>query len=188
MGFFGLFGGAPKSEKEQQSKTFSDLGNLFGTVSKSGEDLTKKGNAAQGRAANFFGRTLSGDRTAIAPAVNTAVEAGDAAKREEAQMGTSRGGGTNAGNQERETHTRSLMASLLGQAQEGAADKLAAIGGEDINAGIGAEGTAGAIGTNLSSLLNTDIQQKNQAASKMWGSLIGGGLKLATAGLFPTPK
>ncbi len=187
MGFLGLFGGAPKWEKQQQQNTFGDLGGLFKSLNSTGSDLTNKGEQTQGAATSFFGKTVAGDRTAVAPAVNAAVDAGDAANREEAQMGTSRGGGTNADHQQIEAHTRAMIASLLGQNQENAAEGLANIGGQDIGAGLGAQEGAGSIGLGTNAQLTSDINNKNASAAKMWGSLIGGAIKLGTKIFAPTP-
>ncbi len=183
MGFFGLFKGAPKDEKNMESDTFRNLSNVFGTQYTQGSNLQNKGQANQNEATNFFKGVAKGDRTAIAPAVNAAVEGGDAAKREQAQMGTSRGGGANAGNQQLEAHTQALISSLLGQAQEGAAGELANIGGQQTGMGIGEIGQGAGTETNVSSLLHQDVAAKNASAAKMWGSLVSGGLNLATAGL-----
>ncbi len=188
MGFLGLFTGAGKGEKNQESDTWQNLSNLFGTAYTQGSNLQNKGQANQNDATNFFKGVAKGDRTAIAPAVNAAVEGGDAAKREEAQMGTSRGGGTNAPNQQVQAHTQALISSLLGQAQEGAAENLANIGGQQTGTGVGELGLASGTESNVSSLLHQDVKEKNASAAKMWGSLIGGIANIASAGLFhPKP-
>ncbi len=80
-------------------------------------------------------------------------------------------------------HTRQLISSLLGEAQIAAGDKLAAIGSGETNAMMSALGVASGTESNLSSLLHQDIKEKEASAAKMWGSIIGGGLKLATGGL-----
>jgi hypothetical protein len=183
MGFFDMFKGAPKGEKKQESDTWQNLSNLFGSTYGAGQEIGKKGNADTGVASNLFTGIAKGDRTALAPAVNAAVEGADAAKREEAQMGTARGGGASSHNQQIEDHTRQLVSSLLGEAQVGAADKLAAIGSGETNSMMNALGIASGTESNLSSLLHKDVSEKNAAAAKMWGSLIKGGLSLATAGM-----
>lgn len=182
MGFFDMFKGASKGEKKQETDSFQNLSNLFGSTYTSGVDLGNRGSRNENAAAGFFKGVVGGDRTAIAPAANAAVEGADAAKREEAQMGTARGGGAASVNQQIEQHTRQLISSLLGEAQTGAADKLAAIGSGDTNAMMSALGIASGTETNLSSLLHTDIKEKNASAARMWNSLIKGGLSLATAG------
>ncbi len=183
MSIFGMFKGAPKDEKKRESDTWQSLSNIATEADTTGAALGKKGAAETGRATDFFGGVLSGDRTKLAPGVNAAVEGADAAKREQGQMGTARGGGTNADNQQIEQHTRQLVSALMGEAQTGAADKLAAIGSGDTNAMLSETGIASGTQSNLSSLLHTDVKEKNESAAKMWGSLISGGLNLATAGM-----
>lgn len=183
MGIFSGFKGAPGDEKKQETDTWHNLSNLFGSTYTHSEELGKKGIADQADAAGFFKGVLSGDRTKMAPGTNAAVDSGDAAKREQGQMGTARGGGTAGNNQQIEAHTRQLISSLLGEAQTGAAGGLAAIGGQDIGAMMSALGIASGTETNLSGLLHTDVHEKDASAAKMWGSLISGGMKLATAGI-----
>lgn len=183
MGFFDMFKGASKGEKKQESDTFQNLNNLFSSTYSSGVGLGESGKDATGTASTFYKGIVKGDRTQLAPAVNAAVEGSDAAKRQQAEMGTSRGGGSSSGNQQIEDHTRALISSLMGEAQTSSADKLAAIGSNDTNAMMSALGIASGTETNLSKLLHTDVSEKEQSAAKMWGSLISGGMKLATGGM-----
>lgn len=182
MGFLSMFGGAPKDEKQRESNTWNNLDNVFKQSFESGTALGKAGKEDTGTASSFYKGIVKGDRTALAPAVNAAVEGADAAKREQGQMGTARGGGLAGENQQIQDHTRQLISSLLGEAQVGAADKLSAIGSGETNSMMTALGVGSGTESNLSSLLHTDVAQKEQSAAKLWGSLIGGGLKLATAG------
>lgn len=179
----GLFTGASKEERQRQESTWNNLGDISKTSMTSAGELGKKGKEDMGTASNLFQSIAKGDRTALAPAVNAAVEGADAAKREQAQMGTARGGGASSHNQQIEDHTRELISSLLGEAQVGAADKLAAIGSGETNQAMTALGIGSGTETNLSSLLHKDIAEKDASAAKMWGSLISGGLSLATGGL-----
>ena len=98
-------------------------------------------------------------------------------------MGTARGGGAIDTNQQIESQTRQLISSLLGEQQGSAADKLAAVGSGDTNAMMQALGIASSTESNLSSILHTDVKEKNASAAKMWGSLISGGMNLLTGGL-----
>ena len=177
-----IFSGAPKGEKKQESDTWQNLSNLFGSTYSSAVALGEKGADSTDSATSYEKGILSGDRTKVAPAANAAADMADAQKRERAQMGTARGGGVAGENQQIETHTRDLISSLLGEQQSNAADKLAAIGSNDTNSMMSALGIASGTESNLSSLLHTDVKEKNAAAAKMWGSLISGGINLATAG------
>lgn len=179
-----IFSGAPAGEKKQESDSWQNLNNLFVNSFESADKLGRKGNEAQNQASGFYKGVLAGDRTKIAPAANAATEMSDAQKREQSQMGTARGGGAAGDNQQREAHTRQLISSLLGEQQTSSADKLAAVGSGDINAMMSALGIASSTEGNLSSLLHKDVSEKNASAAKMWGSLISGGINLATAGGF----
>jgi len=183
MGLFDMFKGAPKDEKKRESDTWQNLNNLFVHSFESADQLGRKGNELKDTASGFYKGVLSGDRTKIAPAANAAVNMADAQKREQAQMGTARGGGQSSGNQQIDQQTQALIASLMGEAQTGSADKLAAMGSGDTSAMMSALGIASGTESNLSSLLHQDIKDKNASAAKMWGSLISGGIKLATGGL-----
>jgi hypothetical protein len=183
MGLFGAFKGAPKDEKKKESDTWQNLNNLFGSTYGHSEQIGQKGIADQADAAGFFKGVLRGDRTAIAPGTNAAINAGDAAKREQAQMGTARGGGAVGANQQIEAHTRQLLSSLLGEQQTAAAGALATIGNEEMGHMGNLLNTASGTETNLSNILHQDVREKDQSAAKMWGSLLKGGLNLATAGM-----
>lgn len=183
MGFFDMFKGASSGEKKQESDTFQNLNNLFSSTYSDAVGLGRRGKDESGVAGDFYKGIVSGDRTKVAPAANAAVDMADAAKREQAQMGTSRGGGQGSSNQQVDEHTRALIASLMGEQQAGAADKLAAMGSGDTNAMMNALGIASGTESNLSTLLHQDIKEKNASAAKMWSSLISGATSIATAGL-----
>ena len=183
MGFLSMFKGAPKDEKKRESDTWNNLDNVFKSSFQSADALGKSGKENTDTASSRFKGIAKGDRTALNPAVNAAVETGDAMKREQSQMGTARGGGMAGENQQIQDHTRQLISLLLGEAQIAAGDKLAAIGSGQTNSMMSALGIGSGTESNLSSLLHQDIKEKNQSAAKLWGSIIGGGIKLATGGL-----
>lgn len=178
-----IFSGASKGEKKQESDTWQNLSNLFAHSFGEGAEQERKGNENQDLAGGYYKGILAGDRTKLAPAVNAAVDTADAAKREQAQMGTARGGGVAGANQQIESHTRDLISSLLGEQQGGAADKMAVLGEGEIGQSMNALGIASGTEGNLSNILHKDVAEKNASAAKMWGSLISGGLNLATAGM-----
>lgn len=183
MGFLSMFKGASKDDKKKESDTYQNLNNLFSSTYTEGVDLGKRGKQESGVAGDFYKGIVTGDRTKIAPAVNSAVDMADAKKREQSQMGTARGGGQSSDNQQIDEHTRALISSLMGEQQAASADKLAAMGSGDTNAMMSALGIASGTESNLSNLLHQSNKEKDASAAKMWGSLIGGGIKLATGGL-----
>lgn len=179
----GFLKGAPKEEKQQQQETWSNLLGIGKTAQGESAGFGKQGKAATGDAMSYFKRLLSGDRTAVAPAANAAVETSDAQKREQAKMGTARGGGANAGNQKRESDLRGQIMSLFGKQQEGAAKGLQEIGATDLNAMLQSLGLGAETESTVGNMLTSDINQKNASAHKLWSSIIGGAAKLATGGL-----
>jgi hypothetical protein len=183
MGIFDSFKGASTGEKKQESDTWQNMSNLFGSTYGHSEQIGQKGIANMGDAAGFFKGVLSGDRTKVAPGTNAAVDSADAAKREQAQMGTARGGGAVGNNQQIEAHTRQLISSLLGEAQTNAAGALGTLGENQVGEMGSLLNTASGTEANLSNTLHKDVQEKNASAAKMWGTLISGGLNLATAGM-----
>lgn len=101
------------------------------------------GSSALGTAADYFTKLLMGGRTQAAqnaaPAVNAATAQADTAKRQEAEQGTNRGGGTAAANREASTTTQAsiddiINQSLVGGRAAGAAG-LTSIGGTRLAAG-----------------------------------------------------
>jgi len=182
MGLFSAFKGAPSSEKNRESNSWQNLDNLAGSTYGHSEQLYQQGVGEKSDASGYFKRLLTGDRTVMAPQADAATASADAAKRQQGQMGTARGGGAVGNNQQIEDHTRQLISSLLGEAQGGAAGNLAGMGGQDVGNALNALGVASGTYSNLSNLLHSDIKEKNASASKMWSSLISGGLKLATGG------
>lgn len=180
----GLFTGADKYEKQQQANSWNNLSNIASSSLSSAKGLEATGKENTGVATDFFRGVAKGDRTAMAPAINAVTESADAAKREQAQMGTARGGGASSYNQQVEQKTREVIANLMGQSQAGAATELANIGGNETQSMLSALGISSGTESNLSSALHQDISEKNASAAKMWGALIGGGMKLAGTALF----
>lgn len=180
-----MFKGAPKQEKQMQQQTWANLAGIGDTARTEAGQLGQSGQQAKGEATNFFSRLLKGDRTAVAPGVNAATAASDAQKREQATMGTARGGGAGAANQQRESGLRGQIMSLFGQQQEGAGKELSQIGQNDIGQMLTSLGLSGNVENSLSQTLGKDIQEKNAAAHSLWGSIIGGAAKLGMSALFP---
>lgn len=182
-----MSGGAPKQEQQQQQQSWANLNSLFGQASNAASSFGAKGSSTLDDVTKYFKTLLSGDRTAtaeaVAPAANAARAGADASKKQEADMGTSRTGGTVAGNQQREDQVRSQIDTLIGGVKPAAANALGSLGEADVNAmmqalGLGttATGTAGA-------QISSDLTARRQASAEMWSSLIGGAVGLATAPL-----
>ncbi len=178
-------GGAPKQETQAQQQSWDNLNSLFQTAQDTAKSFGASGSHTLDDVTNHFKTLLSGDRQAtadaVAPAANAARAGADASKKQEADMGTARTGGTNAQNQQREDATRSQIDTLTAGVKPAAAQALTAIGENDIAAmmqslGLGTTAT-GTVGAQTSS----DITSRREAAAQMWGSLLGGGASIAGA-------
>ncbi len=185
-------GGAPKQEQAMQQQSWSNLNDIFGLSKANAEQFGKVAQTDMDKVKSYFTSLLGPNKRATmeyaAPAINTLVDATDAAKREQAQKGTARGGGGLAYSQGAESQTRGQIASLLGGTKttlEGRSDQAAGtlgnIGESEIQAMLNSLGIAtGATGT-LGQQVSSDINSRRQAAASMWGSLIGGGLGIVGA-------
>lgn len=180
-------GKAQKQEQAQQQQSWTNLNNLFGFASDASKSFGAKGEHTLDDVGKHFMSLLSGDRqatmTAVAPAANAIQAGSDAAKKQEADMGTGRTGGTVAANQQREDQVRAQIDNLIAGAKPAAAQSLTAIGESDVNAMLNALG----LGTQATGIaggqISSDINSRREASAKMWSSLIGGAVSLATAPL-----
>ncbi len=185
------------SEKDMLKQRQSDAWGSLSGVSSFGMDTAKtagaKGFDVQDDVVKYFQSLLGNNglgTTLSAPAINATRDAGDAAKREQATMGTGRSGGAIAANQERESDIMAQIDSLLqggdiaamGLKNE-AAGGLAGISAQDLQAMLQAlgitTGAAGALGEQSTGRLN----QKDAASAQKWAALIGGIADIARAGL-----
>lgn len=100
--------------------------------SAAGEATTNTGLSNLDSAGGFWRDILSGNRTATvtaaAPAVNAETAQLDATKREQAQMGTSRGGGVAAGNQQAQSQGRAAIDNDIFNTRPAAATAVQSIG------------------------------------------------------------
>lgn len=101
-------------------------------------DLTRgTGLASLESAKQYWQKIMSGDRNAnmaaTAPAINAVNEGADAQRQEQANMGTGRGGGVNAANQQAATQTKSTIDNALLSAQPVAAQSVERIGTTETN-------------------------------------------------------
>jgi hypothetical protein len=183
----GLFGGGTASKEQTQS--WANLDKIFGVATQQGTALGAKGQASTDAASKYWTNLLSGNRQqlagAVAPEATAARTSADAAKRQEAAMGTSRSGGTAAANRELDDKTRAQIDQLINQVRPAAATQVAQIGESQISAmlsalgiGSGAAGTAGSQATQQT--------MANQAMiAQMFSSLIGAAGTVGGAALMP---
>ena len=154
------------SSKTDRSTTLKGYGGLESVFNYG----IPQGKAGIDESMGYFNKLLSGDRAtakqAIAPEANAAVAGSDAAKRQEARMGTARGGGTAGVAQTRGTDVTAQIDNMLFGARSGAAGKLGAMGGQLLSTGGGA----------ASDLLSASIESQKSSDKKSagLGQAIGG--------------
>lgn len=170
-----------------QKQAWGNLSGVFNQATDLSKSFGQTGHSGLDQAAAYFKTLLSGNRTeteaAAGPAVNAAQEQSDAAKAQQSEMGTSRGGGTSGPNQQRENDVRAQIDKLIGGLKPAAATGLAGVSEADINAMMTAMGIgAGAAGT-LGGQVSADVNSRRAASAAMWSALIGGAASLGTAGI-----
>lgn len=184
-GIFG--GGSAGTDRKGQLTAESDLGNVFNFAlpfgqkqAGAGASTLQQALSTLGLPANYYTQILSGNRTATAaaaqPATEAATSAADAAKRQIATSGTSRGGGTAGTNQQIDDSTRKAITDAVFQAKPAAAQGLTQVAG--VESGIGAtelqaalsslglaSSSASSIGNIATNARSTDLQQQNAIGS-----------------------
>lgn len=184
---FGIGGSSSKTDRQQQLTGYGDLQNIFNyalpqgqSTLSGGQGTTNQGLGELGQAANYNSKILSGNRSAVteamAPEINSVTSQANQLKKQQSAMGTSRGGGTNAGNQQLGTQESGQITNLIAQARPQASQALSQIGAQTGGIGLGEMG----VGANLLGLGNSaannlltgattakqeDDQQNNQAGA-----------------------
>lgn len=143
-GFFGF--GKSGGEKESSGQ----LNNVFNYALPTAKEGEAKGQgtldtamSTLGPAKDYWENLLHAGRTQAtqnaAPAVNATLDQSDAARRQEAEMGTSRSGGTAAVNRESGATTTKSIDDIVTQALMGGRDSAAKglVGSAGTEAGIG---------------------------------------------------
>lgn len=106
-----------------------------------GTTNTDKGLGTLDQIKNFWMNRVSGNRTALqgaaAPVINNVVGQADAAKTQQANLGTSRGGGANAGNQQLQQQVMGQENKAIADVQPEAAKEVSQIGTTQANIGQG---------------------------------------------------
>ena len=157
-GFFGIGGSSAKTDRNRSLYGWGEEQNVFNyalplakSLNAQGQDTTRAGlttvDTGLGTLAGvkkYFQDIMSGSRpaqlAAVAPEVNAVNEASDAARTSQAWFGTSRGGGTNAANQEAEIRRQAAIDNAIFAARPGAAAETAKIGSMESQIGLGKAG------------------------------------------------
>lgn len=159
-GFLG--GGAPKTDRSTYLQGQGALNNVFNYALPTGESATSE-------AANYNSKILSGDRAAVtqaeAPEINAVTGQADQAKKQQAAMGTSRSGGVNAGNQQRQTQVQGAVTDLIDKARPQAAASQASIGANTLGLGEGAAQSSTSDALNSYKLTSQNAKDSGAAAA-----------------------
>lgn len=156
-----LFGVGQKSKNTDRSNQLSAWGDLK-SLATSGQNQVSSGAAATGAAQNYSAKLLSGNReaveSAVAPTTNAVASQAAAAGRQRAAQGTSRGGGTNAVDQQSSDLVSQATQNAINQATPGAASSLGQIGTTQTGQGESALGVAGGeLGSQAGTTRQADI-------------------------------
>lgn len=172
-----LFGVGQKDRKTDRSNQLAAWGDLSSLAT--GE--ASSGTAATGAAQAYDTKLLSGDRaaveSAVAPTTNAVASQQAAAGRQRAATGTSRGGGTNAQDQQSSDLISSATQTAINAAAPGAAASLGALGTTQTGQSISAAGTLGqqagdtrtADQARSDKLLHDSVDEISQALAKIPG-------------------
>ncbi|MGH7184506.1 MAG: hypothetical protein ACREJN_21380 [Nitrospiraceae bacterium] len=153
----------------------------------SGTANENAGTSSLDAAKSYWQNLTSGNRTAVAgaaaPVANAAQAQGDAALREQAQMGTARGGGVNAENQQIKQNEQKQVTDAVAGVQPKAAEELAGVGTAQANVGhqqmAEALQSLGLSEDVAKELIDSSIQSRpiseaaNQAVIGQWSNLLG---------------
>jgi len=174
-GFLGIGG----KNSQQQNQAIGNLNNLFNFGINQGKASTAAGNQSLGQAGGYFSNLLSGNRPAmlqaVAPETNVAQSQADAARRQQATMGTARGGGTSGANQQQKTDLMSQINNLLFGVRPAAAKETADIGKTQLEAGIQSLSTAGTATAQAGDIATQARQQAGSQFQQVIKDIFGWG-------------
>jgi hypothetical protein len=180
-GFLGIGGSSSGTDRKQQLAGYGDLSNVFNTGMQQGSATLGQGQSELGSAAGYDTKILNGDRSsimsALSPQISSITGQGAANQRQQAAMGTSRGGGTNAADQQLQQREQGQISSAVGGAQPAAAQSLAGIGATESGLGsnllgLGATGAQDLTGDAINSYRATSAN--NAALGQGIGQLAAG--------------
>jgi hypothetical protein len=174
-GFLGIGG----INSRQQNQSVGNLNNLFNFGMNTGKSGLSAGTEAQGGAQSYFQSILSGNRSAnlqaAAPTTNAVLSQGDAQRRQQATMGTARGGGVASTNQtQRDAQMKQIDDALFG-ARGDAAKETAQIGSAETTQGLGALNTASSATSSAGNIATDARQQAGQEQQQIIKDIFGWG-------------
>jgi hypothetical protein len=169
-----LFGVGDKNKNTDRSYQLQGWGDLTNLIN----GAQGAGSAATGDALSHFTKLLSGNRqaveSAVAPTTNAVASQGAAAGRQAAATGTSRGGGTNAQDQQTADKVSSATQGAINQAVPGAASELGSLGTTLLGqAGPNASNLASQAGGTRQNDISNSNNEMNGALTQLAGLLMG---------------
>lgn len=184
-GMFGIGGSASKTDRSNQLTGYGDLQNIFNYGLDSGKQGQAQGQQQLGQAGDYWSKLLTGNRSdimsAMQPEISSVTGQGDAARRQQSALGTSRGGGTNALNQQAQTKEQAQISNMVAGARPQAAQQVANIGtaelsnsGNLLGLGNNAAGNLTSNATNSYKVTSAQNQAQGQAAGQIASALLFG--------------
>lgn len=188
-GLLGIGGSSAKTDRNTQLSAQQGLWSVFNQGIGTGAPATKDALGGLDSAKAYWQKLLTRGRTQTAqdsaPAVNAAQDQADAAKRQEGNMGTGRGGGTAAINREASSTTAKSIDDIINQNMMGGrsegAKGIASTSTAEGNIGMGLEGlAAGAVSDIMGNATKSrELSYKiNQQEGQAVAQLILAGLAL----------
>lgn len=161
-GILGMGKGSAKTDRQNTLAGYGGLRDIFNFATPTGKAEFGAGQEDLGKASDYWTKLLSGDRAtmeqAVAPETNAVLSQADAAKREQASMGTSRGGGTAGANQRIQDESMAKVDNLLFGARPAAAKAEESIGGTELSAAMRALGLSETAASDLTALSSKSRQ------------------------------
>jgi hypothetical protein len=178
---FGVGDKSVKTDRSNQLAAWGNLKNIATTTAGEGGDAT-------GQALKYFTSILNGSPTAVqgavAPTTNAVAAQQAAQNRDIVATGTSRGGGTNAAQQQTGDAAAAAVQAAINSAAPNAAPQIAQLGSTLTGQSIGASGTLGAQAGQAKTEDQIRSDQIMDALTKMFSATkTGGQVSSAIAGL-----
>ena len=174
-GFMGIGG----KNSNQQNQSIGNLNNLFNFGMNAGQNAISSGNSALGAAGSYWSSLLSGNKAnmnqAVAPETNAIASAGDAQRRQQASLGTARGGGVSGGNQQQQTSQNAAVDNALFSARPAAAAGATQVGGAQIGEGTNLLNTASSATANAGKIATDARTQAAQEQQQVIKDIFGFG-------------
>lgn len=192
-GYLGFGGSGYDTDRAAQLKGYGQLSNVFNFGFNQAKPTFATGQAAQkqgleelGGPEQYYQKLLTGNRasamSAVAPTVNTINAQTDASAKQASTMGTARGGGANAPQQQVDTSKQAAVENAITGAREGAAGGVASVAGETAKIGesmssqaarlLGLAGSAAQDLTSDASASRSESDRHNQMIQQQYKDLI----------------